>query len=58
MKQHYWLQGVKKSIDMDDFEEAKDKVIMGVQRKSMILSDKEKETTAYHEAIMDRRDSY
>jgi len=40
----------KKSIDMDDFEEAKDKVIMGVQRKSMVLSEKEKETTAYHEA--------
>ena len=40
----------KKSIDMDDFEEAKDKVMMGVQRKSMILSDEEKEVTAYHEA--------
>ena len=40
----------KKSIDMDDFEEAKDKVMMGIQRKSMILSDEEKEITAYHEA--------
>ncbi len=40
----------KKSIDMDDFEEAKDKVMMGVQRKSMILSNEEKEVTAYHEA--------
>jgi cell division protease FtsH len=40
----------KRSIDMDDFEEAKDKVMMGVQRKSMILSDEEKEVTAYHEA--------
>ena len=40
----------KKSIDMADFEEAKDKVMMGVQRKSMILSDEEKEVTAYHEA--------
>ena len=40
----------KRSIDMDDFEEAKDKVMMGVQRKSMVLTDKEKETTAYHEA--------
>ena len=40
----------KKSIDMDDFEEAKDKVMMGVQRKSMILSDEEKELTSYHEA--------
>jgi len=40
----------KKSIDMDDFEEARDKVMMGVQRKSMIFSDEEKEITAYHEA--------
>ena len=40
----------KKSIDMNDFEEAKDKVMMGVQRKSMILSKEEKEVTAYHEA--------
>ena len=40
----------KKSVDMDDFEEAKDKVMMGVQRRSMILSDEEKEVTAYHEA--------
>ena len=40
----------KRSIDMDDFEEAKDKVMMGVQRKSMILSNEEKEVTAYHEA--------
>ena len=40
----------KRSIDMNDFEEAKDKVMMGVQRKSMVLTDEEKETTAYHEA--------
>ena len=40
----------KRSIDNDDFEEAKDKVMMGVQRKSMILTDEEKEVTAYHEA--------
>ena len=40
----------KRSIDMDDFEEAKDKVMMGVQRKSMILTNEEKEVTAYHEA--------
>ena len=33
----------KKSIDMDDFEEAKDKVMMGVQRRSMVLTDDEKE---------------
>ena len=40
----------KKSIDMDDFEEAKDKVMMGAQRKSMVLSQEEKKVTAYHEA--------
>ena len=40
----------KSSVDNDDFEEAKDKVIMGVQRKSMILSDDENKVTAYHEA--------
>ena len=40
----------KRSVDMTDFEEAKDKVMMGVQRKSVILSEDEKKTTAYHEA--------
>ncbi len=40
----------KKSVDMDDFDEAKDKVMMGVQRKSVILSEKEKNVTAYHES--------
>ncbi|MGI9534851.1 MAG: ATP-dependent zinc metalloprotease FtsH, partial [Thermodesulfobacteriota bacterium] len=37
-------------ITMDDFEYAKDKVIMGVERKSMMISEKEKRITAYHEA--------
>lgn len=36
-------------VTMYDFESAKDKVMMGTERKSMIISDKEKETTAYHE---------
>jgi cell division protease FtsH len=36
-------------VTMSDFESAKDKVIMGVERKSMVMSDKEKESTAYHE---------
>lgn len=36
-------------VTMFDFENAKDKVMMGAERKSMIISDKEKETTAYHE---------
>ena len=40
----------KRSVDMADFEEAKDKVMMGVQRKSVVLSEEEKKTTAYHEA--------
>lgn len=40
----------KKTVGMDDFEEAKDKVMMGMERKSLIISDKEKMTTAYHEA--------
>lgn len=39
----------KKVVSMDDFEDAKDKVMMGIERKSMIISDKEKRTTAYHE---------
>ncbi|MCP4216768.1 MAG: ATP-dependent metallopeptidase FtsH/Yme1/Tma family protein [bacterium] len=40
----------KKKIDMKDFEYAKDKVLMGVERKSMLISETEKEITAYHEA--------
>ncbi|MBX7154752.1 MAG: ATP-dependent zinc metalloprotease FtsH [Bacteriodetes bacterium] len=36
-------------VTMYDFESAKDKVIMGIERKSMVLSDNEKKTTAYHE---------
>jgi len=40
----------KRVVGMDDFEDAIDKVMMGVQRKSMILSKEEKKVTAYHEA--------
>ncbi len=40
----------KKSVEMLDFENAKDKVLMGVERRSMIISDAEKRTIAYHEA--------
>jgi cell division protease FtsH len=39
----------KKHVDMEDFEEAKDKVMMGMERKSMIISEEEKKVTAYHE---------
>ncbi len=39
----------KKEVSMEDFEEAKDKVMMGIERKSMIISEDEKKTTAYHE---------
>lgn len=35
---------------MTEFEQAKDKVLMGSERRSMVMSEKEKETTAYHEA--------
>src|SRR6266849_2744305 len=40
----------KKLVEMPDFENAKDKVLMGVERRSMIISDTEKRTIAYHEA--------
>jgi cell division protease FtsH len=40
----------RKSVHMFDFETAKDKVLMGAERKSMLLSDEEKRVTAYHEA--------
>ncbi len=40
----------KKLVEMDDFEKAKDKIMMGAERKSMVMSEKEKRNTAYHEA--------
>ena len=40
----------KKLIEMSDFELAKDKVLMGTERKSMIISEEEKRNTAFHEA--------
>lgn len=40
----------KMRIEMEDFEKAKDKVIMGSERKSMVISEKDKRITAYHEA--------
>ena len=40
----------KRLVGMDDFEKAKDKIMMGAERKSMVMSEKEKRVTAYHEA--------
>ncbi len=40
----------REAVAMEDFEEAKDKVLMGAERKSLIISEKEKRITAYHEA--------
>ncbi len=40
----------RESVSMEDFEHAKDKVLMGTERKSLILSDRERTNTAYHEA--------
>jgi len=40
----------KRAVDMEDFEKAKDKVIMGAERRSMVMTDEEKKLTAYHEA--------
>ncbi|MCW8964441.1 MAG: ATP-dependent zinc metalloprotease FtsH, partial [Gammaproteobacteria bacterium] len=40
----------KKNVDMEDFEKAKDKIMMGAERRSMVMSEAEKKLTAYHEA--------
>ena len=40
----------KRSVSMLEFEQAKDKVMLGAERRSMVMTDKEKELTAYHEA--------
>ena len=40
----------KTQVENDDFERAKDKILMGLERKSMLISDEEKKNTAYHEA--------
>ncbi|MHB1700369.1 MAG: ATP-dependent zinc metalloprotease FtsH [Acidobacteriaceae bacterium] len=46
----YAARSNRKAVHMYDFELAKDKVMMGAERKSMLLSDEEKKVTAYHEA--------
>jgi len=40
----------KRLVDMQEFEKAKDKIMMGVERKSMVMSEEEKRMTAYHES--------
>lgn len=40
----------KRVVGMEDFEEAKDKVMMGTERRSLVMTDQEKKLTAYHEA--------
>jgi len=40
----------KRVVEMSDFEEAKDKIMMGAERRSMVMSEKEKRLTAYHES--------
>jgi cell division protease FtsH len=43
-------RGNKRLVDMDDFERAKDKVIMGAERRSLVMPEHERKNTAYHEA--------
>ena len=40
----------KRTVSMEEFEQAKDKIMMGAERKTMVMSEKEKRNTAYHEA--------
>jgi cell division protease FtsH len=43
-------RGNKRLVDMEDFEHAKDKIMMGAERRSMVMSEEERKTTAYHES--------
>jgi len=43
-------RGNKRLVDMEDLEKAKDKIMMGAERRSMVMSEDEKKLTAYHEA--------
>jgi cell division protease FtsH len=43
-------RGNKRLVDMDDFERAKDKIMMGAERRSMVMPEEERRNTAYHEA--------
>jgi len=43
-------RGNRRTVQMEEFERAKDKIIMGTERRSMVMSEEEKKMTAYHEA--------
>src|SRR5512144_387056 len=43
-------RGSKRLVDMDDFERAKDKIIMGAERRSLVMPEEERRNTAYHES--------
>lgn len=43
-------RGGREQVSMEEFEKAKDKIVMGAERRSMVMSEKEKRNTAYHEA--------
>ena len=43
-------RGSKRLVDMEDFEKAKDKIMMGAERRSMVMNEDEKRNTAYHES--------
>ncbi len=43
-------RGDKKAVEMEDFEKAKDKIMMGAERRSMVMTEDEKKLTAYHES--------
>ncbi|WP_291995143.1 ATP-dependent zinc metalloprotease FtsH [Candidatus Accumulibacter sp. ACC003] len=43
-------RGNKRLVDMDDFEKAKDKIMMGAERRSMVMNEDERRNTAYHES--------
>ncbi len=43
-------RGNKRLVDMEDFEKAKDKIMMGAERRSMVMNEDEKRNTAYHES--------
>ncbi|TDI78414.1 MAG: ATP-dependent zinc metalloprotease FtsH [Betaproteobacteria bacterium] len=46
----YAARSNKRLVDMDDFEHAKDKILMGTERRSMVMPERERRNTAYHES--------